>query len=99
MATRGRVARIFFYFFKSILGHSGPIFFFFQLKNFSPKNFFWVCIRHFYDVFGPRAEAIGTCALKLSRLENRLITMNHNEFQFNRKYNMDTTGRFSQKMV
>ena len=56
-----------------------------------------MCIRHFSDVFGPRAKAICTSALKLSTMENRLITMNHNDFQSNRKYKMATRGHFSQK--
>ena len=55
--------------------------FFCSKKIFPPKNFFFLCIRNFSDVFGPRAKAICTSALKLSTMENMLIMMNFNDFR------------------
>ena len=92
MATRGRFSRKKIFCLKSILGHSGPKKnFFFNLKIFRQKIFF-LCIRHFSDVFGPRAKAICTSALKLSTMENMLIMMNFNDFRPDRKFKMATRG-------
>ena len=58
-----------------------------------------MCIRHFSDVFGPRAKAICTSALKLSTMENMLIMMNFNDFRPDRKFKMAARGRFSRKKI
>ena len=84
-----------FFYPKINSGHFGQKNFFGFPKYFPAKTFFFVCIRHFSDVFGPRSKALYTSALKLSTMDNMLIIMNFLDFWPDRKFKMAARGRFS----
>ena len=99
MAARGRFSeKISKHFFgpinlEYISGHFGQKKIFLLKKNFPAKKLVCLCIINFSDVFGPRAKAICTSALKLSTMENMLIMMNFNDFRPDRKFKMAARGR------
>ena len=109
MAARGRFRKKFKNIFcpkinvEYISGHFGQKKNFLFKKNFPAKKLrkfsgiLLLCIRHFSDVFGPRAKAICTSALKLSTMENMLIMMNFSDFRPDRKSRWPPGGVLCEK--